>query len=131
MPIWLISIVARAGVPQRLQRVAAGAAAALFFAFLFAAAVFGVRAWLHGREQTAVKIDRYDATAEAAKRVLAADRAATANQIDRDQVFANSQEGLRDEVRTKGTAAAVGPATVGVLERMRRDQQAGRRGTAP
>ncbi|HEX8413396.1 MAG TPA: hypothetical protein VF637_05855, partial [Sphingomicrobium sp.] len=51
---------------------------------------------------------------------------ADARQVERDETFANSQEGLRDEVRTKGTAAPVGPATTGVLERLRREQDASR-----
>ncbi len=128
MPLFLISLVTRAGVPQRFARIAAWIVAGILILALCGAALAMFREWIaHGKEE-AVRVDQQDVTIEAANRVIAASSAATANQMERDDAFANSQEELRDEVATKGTADPVGPATAGVLERMRQQQAAGRRG---
>ncbi len=82
--------------------------------------------WIAGERDEAVQIDRADTVAEAANIVLGADRAATANQIERDAAFANSQEELEDVAREADNGAGVGPATSAVLERLRQQQAAGR-----
>jgi len=127
MPLFLISLVTRAGIPQRFARVAAWIVAGVIVLALCGAAIALFREWIaHGKEE-AVRVDQQDVTIEAANRVIAASSAATVNQMERDDAFANSQEELRDEVATKGTADPVGPATASVLERMRQQQAAGRR----
>jgi hypothetical protein len=127
MPLFLISLVTRAGVPQRFARIAAWIVAGIIVLALCGAAVALFREWIaHGKEE-AVRVDQQDVTIEAANLVINASSAATANQMERDDAFANSQEELRDEVATKGTADPVGPATASVLERMRQQQAAGRR----
>lgn len=75
----------------------------------------------------AVDLDRSEAAAEGYERGLIAERAATANQTERDDAFRNSQEELIDAAREADTGAGVGPATASVLERMRQQQAAGRR----
>lgn len=86
--------------------------------------------WVAGERDKAVRLDRGDAVAEAANIVLGAERTATANQIERDAAFANSQEELKDVAREADNGAGVGPATSAVLERLRQQQAAGRRGGA-
>lgn len=76
----------------------------------------------------AVALDQAEAAAEGYNRGMLAERAATANQMQRDDAFANSQEELEDAAREADTGAGVGPATASVLERMRQQQAAGRRG---
>lgn len=129
-PFWLIGIIARTGLAQRFQKAAAWIVAALFFALVVGLLIFGFRSWLHGREQQAVEIDRKDVTIEAANRVINATQEADANQMQRDDAFANQQTELRDEAHDKGTVAPVGPGVTSVLERMRSQQQAGHRDTA-
>ncbi|WP_334656718.1 hypothetical protein [Sphingomonas panaciterrae] len=80
--------------------------------------------------EQAVDLDRSEAAAEGYERGMLAERAATANQIERDAAFRNSQEELIDAAREADTGAGVGPATASVLERMRQQQAAGRRGDA-
>lgn len=124
----IVPLILRAGVPQRFARVAAWIVACILILALCGAAVAMFWEWIaHGKEE-AVRVDQQDVTIEAANRVIAASSAATANQMERDEAFANSQEELRDEVATKGTVDPVGPATAGVLDRMRQQQAAGRRG---
>lgn len=86
--------------------------------------------WVAGERDEAVRLDRGDAVAEAANIVLGAERAATANQIERDAAFANSQEELEDVAREADKGAGIGPATSAVLDRMRQQQATDRRGDA-
>lgn len=46
--------------------------------------------------EDAITLDRADIRAEVSNRVIAADRAATASAIERDQAFANSQDQAKD-----------------------------------
>lgn len=75
----------------------------------------------------AVALDQAEAAAEGYNRGMIAERAATANQTDRDDAFDNSQEELEDAAREADNGAGVGPATLSVLERMRQQQAAGHR----
>lgn len=84
--------------------------------------------WVEDGKEQAVHIDRLDAVTEATNRVLAADREASANQMERDQIAADNDKELVREV-SKGDGRDVGPGTAAVLERMRRQQAAGRRGS--
>ncbi len=77
----------------------------------------------------AVALDRADAVVEAANRVMHAERAATANQTDRDDAFRNQQDELKEVAREADNGAGVGPATAGVLERLREQQAKGRGGS--
>ena len=129
MIAWLIPLVARAGVPQRLARVAAWIVAALVVIALCWAAMAAFRAWIADGKEEAVALDRSDVTIEAANLVINATSAATANQMARDDAFQNAQEELRDEAATKSDTSGVGPGTVAVLERLRKQQAAGRRDT--
>lgn len=127
MIAFLLPIVARAGIPARLQRLAAW----LVVIVAVVALVFTVRAiirnWLSDYRETAIEQHDKDVTIEAAGRVIAADREATANQVARDEVFEQDQEELRVIVREKGTDEHVGGATGAVLDRLRQQQAEGRR----
>lgn len=82
------------------------------------------------REVTqAVALDRADAVAEAANRVLDAERAATANQAARDEVQRNQMQELKEIAREADNGSGVGPATFGVLERLRSQQARGGAGS--
>lgn len=78
--------------------------------------------------EQAVELDRSEAAAGGYERGLIAERAATANQMERDEAFRANQEELIDAAREADNGAGVGPATASVLERMRQQQAAGRRG---
>lgn len=95
---FLIPYIARIGVPQRLQRTAAWVAAFIIAAAIAALCVWAFWRWVGHREEVAVQADRVDVTMEAANRVIAADRAAAANQADRDEAFANSQDDAKEAI---------------------------------
>ena len=128
MPVFLLTALARTGIPGRFTKVVAW--------LLFAAIVVGLcwtatvvfRSWVVRGKEQAVALDRSDVTIEAANLVINASRAATANQMERDDAFANDQEELRHEADTKSDASGVGPGVTSVLDRMRQQQAAGRRG---
>jgi len=128
MPLFLISLVTRAGVPQRFARIAAWIVAGIIVLALCGAAIALFREWIaHGKEE-AVRVDQQDVTIEAANLVINASSAATANQMERDETFDLSQQELRDAAVTQSTSNAVGPGVQSVLDRMRQQQAAGRRG---
>lgn len=130
MPLFLISLVTRAGIPQRFVRIAAWIVACVIVLALCGAAIALFREWIaHGKEE-AVRVNQQDVTIEAANLVINASSAATANQMERDDAFAEDQKELQNVVDTKGTDDRPGPATVGVLQRVREQQAAGRRGTS-
>lgn len=79
------------------------------------------------RADDAVAADRNTVAVEVLARQVAAEREATANQMQRDEAFRDDQEELKDVVREKGTDDRPGGATAAVLERMREQQAAGRR----
>lgn len=124
----IVPLILRAGVPQRFARIAAWIVAGIIVLALCGAAVALFREWIaHGKEE-AVRVDQQDVTIEAANLVINASSAATANQMERDDAFAEQQKELQNVVDTKGTDDRAGPATVGVLQRVRDQQAAGRRG---
>jgi len=129
MPLFLISLVTRAGVPQRFARIAAWIVAGVIVLALCGAAIALFREWIaHGKEE-AVRVDQQDVTIEAANLVINASSAATANQMERDDAFAEDQKELQNVVDTKGTSDPVGPAVGGLMRRLREQQEAGRRNT--
>lgn len=97
-------------------------------ALLCWAAVAAFRGWVVDGKEEAVSLSQKDVTIEAANLVINASSAATANQMERDDAFAEDQKELQNVVDTKGTDDRPGPATVGVLQRVREQQAAGRRG---
>lgn len=118
----LIPLVANLGIPARLQRAAAAVLAALITIVIAALIAWAFWHWVGRREDRAVQLDRADMTAEAANRVIEADRAADANQMARDEQAVQADKELSHEaVRNDGAAVR------GVLERMREQQAAGRR----
>lgn len=128
MPVFLITLLARSGIPARYTKALAWLLFALIVAGLCWAAVAAFRGWVADGKEQAVAVDRSDVTIEAANLVINATSAATTNQMARDDAFAEDQKELQNVVDTKGTADPVGPATAGVLARMREQQAAGRRG---
>lgn len=125
----IIPLVLRAGVPQRFARVAAWIAAAVVVLVLCWAAVAMFREWIATGKEEAVSLNQKDVTIEAANLVINATSAATANQMERDDAFAKDQQELRYESDTKSNTNSVGPGTSAVIDGMRKQQAAGRRGT--
>lgn len=123
----IIPLVLRAGIPQRFARVSAWIAAAVVVVVLCWAAVAMFREWIATGKEEAVSLSEKDVTIEAANIVINATSAATANQMERDEAFANSQEELTREADTKSNTNSVGPGVQSVLDRMREQQKAGRR----
>lgn len=128
MPLWALTLLARSGIPARYTKALAWLLFALIVAGLCWVAVAAFRGWVADGKEQAVAVDRSDVTIEAANLVIKATSAATANQMARDDAFAEDQEELQREVDTKGTDDRAGPATLGVLQRVREQQAAGRRG---
>ena len=93
---FLIALVARAGIPERFQKVAAWIAAILAAIALLGALYGGWRLWLGHHVKQA--IDAHDAASDAAiaNQTLGADRAAAANMQARDDDFDNSQAQLKE-----------------------------------
>lgn len=120
----LIPIVARMGVPERVQRVAAWLLVLVIFALVAIAIGAWWRSTLRSERNEAVRLDRQDVAAEAANRVIEATAEADRNLIASQEVADRNSKELQHEVDTKGGDAAAGPAVSGVLERMR--QQAAR-----
>lgn len=78
------------------------------------------------RTEQAVALDAATVSADSYQRGLEAERAATANQTAEAAIFANQQSELKEVAREADTGASVGPATAGVLARMREQQAKGR-----
>lgn len=124
----LLLLVARLGVPTRLQRLVAWA---LLLAIVAAAAVAAVAWWrqtIRQERAEAVQADRDAFAAEWANQQAQASAIA-------DQSLANTQaadrqnekELQRDIDAAAPSNGAVGPVTGSVLERVRQQQSAGRR----
>lgn len=124
----IVPLILRAGVPQRFARIAAWIVAGVVVLVLCGAAVAMFREWIANGKEEAVALDRSDIMIEASNRVIAATSAATGNQMERDNAFANDQQELRYESDTKSNTNSVGPGVQSVLDRMREQQKAGRRG---
>lgn len=129
MPIWLISIIAHTGLPQRFQRVAAWIAAAAFFALVAGLLVLAFRSWVSNQRTEAVQGDRALSAAEANTIAARAEAVASANMVEQVRTDTINDEELHHEVR-KGDDRAVGPGTAAVLDRLRQQQATGRRGEA-
>lgn len=131
MPIWIITLAARAGIPPAFRKAVAYLALAVLLVIVIGC---GIAAWNNWRahDNTAFADSRdKDLTIAAANRVINATNEADANQMARDKQAADNDRELHDEAVKQGTAADVGPGTRSVLERMRQQQQAGHRDTAP
>lgn len=96
MPVLILTLLARSGIPARYTKALAWLLFALIVAGLCWAAVAAFRGWVADGKEQAVAVDRSDVTAGAYNMVIAADRAASANAVDRDEAFANSQDQAKD-----------------------------------
>lgn len=119
-PIWLIGLVVRSGITGKAAKLAAWAIIAIAAILACLAIGYGIASLVQRHddkvEQSVVK----DVTLDAANRVIEADRATNAKiaeQVKQDQ---QNEKELQDEV------AKPDPVR-GVLERMRKQQQSGRR----
>lgn len=128
MPVFILTLLARSGIPTRFTKALAWLLFALVVLALCWAVLAHFRAWIADGKEQAVAVDRSDVTIEAANLVINATSAATANQMARDDAFQDAQEELQREVDTKGSDTDPGPAVSRVLQRMREQQAAGRRG---
>lgn len=98
----LLALVARWGVPERFQRLAAGFAGVVAALLLLGALYGGWRLWLHRHDSAIVAANRKAANDQVANMVNAADGVAGNAQAKRDADFANSQT----ELKEKADAAA-------------------------
>lgn len=96
MPVLILNLLARAGIPARFSKFLAWLLFALIVVGLCWAALAAFRGWVHAGKDEAVRVDRGDVTAGAYNLVIAADRAASANAIERDEMFDNSQDQAKD-----------------------------------
>jgi len=126
MPVWLISIIARTGVPQRFQRVAAWIAGVAFLALVAGLLVLAFCSWVSNQRTEAVKGDRALSAAEANTIAARAEAIASANMVEQVRTDTINDEELHHEVR-KGDDRAVGPGTIAVLDRLRQQQAEGSR----
>jgi len=127
--LWLVSVAARVGVPERLQRVAAWVAVVVAALALVAAGVAFVTWWIGNERTEAVQGDRALSAAEANTIAARAEAIASANMVEQVRNDTINDEELHHEVR-KGDDRAVGPGTAAVLDRLRQQQASGRRGEA-
>jgi hypothetical protein len=124
---FLLPILARIGIPERFRQAVGILAALLAVVLIVGLIALAFSRWIAAERVEAVQIDRADMTIEAANRVIAADRVATANQIPADEAFQSAQKEVQRDVDTKSDGSAVGPGTAAVLRRVREQQAAGRR----
>lgn len=126
MMTFLVALFARWGFSERIARAAALlsiVAVSLACAALLALLLKGC---VREREDQAVQLDRAEWSAEVMNRVVEAERAASANEAARIERDALNNKELVDEA-AKGDGRSVGPGVVATLERMRKQQAAGRR----
>jgi len=124
--LWLVSVAARVGVPERLQRVAAWVAVVVAALALVAAGVAFVTWWIGNERTEAVQGDRALSAAEANTIAARAEAIASANMVEQVRNDTINDEELHHEVR-KGDDRDVGPGTAAVLDRLRQQQASGRR----
>jgi len=127
--LWLVSVAARVGVPERLQRAAAWVAVVVVSLAIAAAGVAFIRWWINNERTEAVQGDRALSAAEANTIAARAEAMASANMVEQVRNDTINDEELHHEVR-KGDDRAVGPGTAAVLDRLRQQQAENRRGEA-
>lgn len=126
MPVLILTLLSRAGISQRFAKVAAWIVFALVVLALCAAVVVAFKGWVQGGKEEAVRIDQQDVTIKAANRVINATAEADANQMARDEIDEANDKELRNAV-TESTNDTVGVGVRNVLDRMREQQESGRR----
>lgn len=125
-PIWLLSLVARTGIPTRFQRAASWLVMVAFAAIVVALLIGAFHVWLSNQRSDAIEGDRALSAAEANAIEARAEAVASANMVEQVRNDTINEKEVRDEVR-KGDASSAGPGVRGVLDRVREQQAAGRR----
>lgn len=126
IPPFLVLLMARTGVPARLQRLAAGIAMLAFFALVIGLLLLGIRNHIQAGKDEAVALDRSDISAAVSNRIIAADRAASANEAERAATDLQNEKEI-DRAVEKADNSTAGAGVRSVLERVREQQAAGRR----
>lgn len=124
MPIFLIDLILKTGIPSRFAKAAAWVAVAIAFAIAIALIWLAAHAWLDKQRTDAVTLDRADITAEVANRVIEADRSANANATQAAAIEQQNEKELDDAIAQPNANTS---HTTSVLERMRAQQRAGQR----
>ncbi len=126
IPLFLVQMVARTGIPARFQRIAAGIAMLLFFVLVIGLLVVAVRNHIQTGKDEAVALDRSDISAAVSNRIIEADRAASANEIERDETDTQNEKEI-DRAVEKADNSTAGAGVAAVMQRVREQQAAGRR----
>ena len=129
IPTFLLSLVARTGIPARFQRAASWLVMVAFTAIVVALLIGAFHVWLGKQRTEAIQGDRALSAAEANTIAARAEAIASANMVEQVRNDTINDEELHHEVR-KGDDRAVGPGTAAVLNKLRQQQAEGRRGEA-
>lgn len=125
---FLIPLVARMGVPERLQRIVAWA---LVLAVIVALLIAGIAWWrstIRQERAAAVQADRDAANLDALRQSANASVIADKGLQDTQTRDRQNEKDLQREIDAAAPSnGAVGPVTGSVLERLRQQQAAGRR----
>lgn len=137
MPIaWLLPLIARAGVPERFQKLAAYAALILGIIVLCGLVAAAWALIVHRHDKQVIQNHDTVQAAQVTSAELTAERTAEANDAVRQQTRAAETQDLnaaRDEAirsHPDETAKQAGPATAAALDRLRR-QAAGHQHAVP
>jgi hypothetical protein len=124
MPIWLLTLIQKTGIPSRFAKVAAWIVIAIAFAIGIFLIWLAAHTWLQNQRDDAVALDRADISAEVANRVIEADRSANANATQAAAVDQQNEKELDDAIAQPSANTS---HTASVLERMRQQQKQGKR----
>jgi len=122
-PIWLISLAVKSGITGKAAKLAAWAIIAVAAILACLAVSYGIASLFQKHDDKVEQSVVRDVSLDAANRVIEADRATNAKiaeQVKQDQ---QNEKELDDAAR----ATSNGSHTVSLLERMREQQQSGRR----
>lgn len=124
MPIMILSLFAKIGIPERFRAFAAWGVAALVLGLCIWLLVTGFNSWLSQERSDAVTLNQAEVSAAVSEQTLAADRSASANAIIADDLARNNAKELDDAVSEPNNNST---RVVSVLERMRQQQRDGKR----
>ncbi len=112
MPVLLLNLVARLGVPERWRGIAAWGGLLLAALALYGSVRGGIALWFAWHDKAVVAADRTAANAKLSARQIDAERASGASKDARDQAIATNQSDLQEKT---DAAAANGTSPLDAL----------------